>query len=170
MKIKDFFGCTSTQALPVIPFKPQAINDPLEEKTTHLFSSSISSAASLSKQDPKPVVASFISKQDIDSGRVNASGFFYCQELGTTYRGRLVNSLLTGEGEIIHLDGTIARGYFKNSFLHGQGTIFFPNGGRIEGLFQEGILHGEGKITDRNGKLIEEGVFEEGVCVYHSKA
>ena len=89
------------------------------------------------------------------------------------------------KGKIFYNDGKIYEGEFKDGKKHGQGKksdllnnlliltlfntligkFFCNNGDKYEGEWEEGWINGKGKKFDSKGKLIEEGIFAEGVLI-----
>ena len=47
------------------------------------------------------------------------------------------------------------------------GKYFYNDGARYEGEFKDGGINGKGKKFDSKEKLIEEGIFAEGVLIKH---
>ena len=110
-------------------------------------------------------------------------------ENGDSYRGRVVNGMMNGQGVLTYSNGESFKGEFRNDqpwtgsgtkFLgsgtsalkltgkfkhgrvwHGVGFLKVKAGGFYEGEFKEGIMHGQGTFTYPDGR-VWKGEFKNG--------
>jgi hypothetical protein len=88
---------------------------------------------------------------------------------GNKYKGEFANGKRHGYGRFIWTSGARYKGEWKNNKKDGQGIELLADGSRYEGQFENHKKSGEGKYYDANGKVINDGIWENGVYAEQSK-
>lgn len=79
-----------------------------------------------------------------------------------TYKGSVVASKMSGQGNLTFENGDKYEGEFKNGIFDGKGTFTSASGWTYEGEFKNGIADGKGKLTTE-AKVVYEGTFKQGI-------
>lgn len=75
---------------------------------------------------------------------------------GTIYQGYLIeNSIKSGKGLEVLIDGSKYVGEFKNNSREGLGRLIYPNGDYYEGEFRNNKFNGKGKFISFEGVKFE---------------
>jgi len=86
--------------------------------------------------------------------------FFYNN--GDRYEGEFIDDKMHGQGKKSDWLNDLLILTLFNTLI---GKFFCNNGDKYEGEWEEGWINGKGKKFDSKGKLIEEGIFAEGVLI-----
>ena len=47
---------------------------------------------------------------------------------------------------------------------HGKGRMTYKDGSYYDGDWSNGIMHGKGKFYDSKNNIMQEGVYDKGIC------
>ncbi|XP_034252112.1 MORN repeat-containing protein 3-like [Thrips palmi] len=84
---------------------------------------------------------------------------------GSWYEGCWREGRRAGEGRGWLPDGSFYHGEWLDNQFHGRGVLVQPNGNCFEGEFQCGVKHGQGRFFHLDSGQLQEGVWDQGVCV-----
>lgn len=81
------------------------------------------------------------------------------------YQGMFRNGLPHGFGKMLYADGSFYSGNWVENKRHGLGLFIRNDGNRYEGHFKNNLKHGHGRFFHLNKGIIQEGIWENDVCV-----
>ncbi|XP_026275855.1 MORN repeat-containing protein 3-like [Frankliniella occidentalis] len=84
---------------------------------------------------------------------------------GTWYEGCWQAGRRAGEGRVWLPDGAFYHGEWMDDKFHGHGILVQPNGNCFDGEFHGGLKHGRGCYYHKDSGHVQEGVWDEDVCV-----
>ena len=85
------------------------------------------------------------------------------------YVGTFKAGLFDGKGYLIDKENNIYNGGFKNGKKCGEGELLMINGNKYIGMFKDNKYNGKGKLIDDKGKIIQEGIFKDGIFIPSKK-